>query len=326
LLLANDKLVDLSIVIVSYNTKELTRHCLECIKKFAKDISHEVLVTDNSSIDGSADMVAEEFPWVRLIRLSENRGFAGGNIPGMKNASGKYILLLNSDAFLSEGVLHNTISHMDKHHEIGILGCSLINSDGTLQPSARMLPSPLNKILQITGLAAHFPKSRFFGRADFTWWDHSVPRSVGWVVGAFFLIRRKTMEELGFLDDRYFLYFEEVDYCLSAKRAGWKVVFYPHAHVVHLTGQSAAKSGQDITEHGKQIKAIRIASEFRYYRKLYGWFFVLLSASIEYLWCLCIITRNFFKTSDGSITKKREAINTMQLIIATLKKNNWGKI
>lgn len=324
--LANDKSVDLSIVIVSYNTKELTRHCLECVKKFAEDISYEVLVIDNASIDGSADMVAEEFSWVTLIRLSANRGFAGGNIPGMKNASGKYILLLNSDAFLSEGILHKTISFMDRHHKIGILGCRLINSDGTFQPSARMLPSPLNKILQITGLAAHFPKSRFLGRADLTWWDHSVPRSVGWVVGAFFLIRRKTMEELGFLDDRYFLYFEEVDYCLTAKRAGWEVVFYPHAHVVHLAGQSAAKSGQDITEHGKQIKAVRIASEFRYYRKLYGWFYVLLSASIEYLWCACIITRNLCKRSARARIKRREAIDTMQTIVATLTNDNWGKI
>jgi GT2 family glycosyltransferase len=324
--LAHDKLIDLSIVIVSYNTKDLTRQCLECVNRYATGISYEVLVIDNASTDGSADMVAEEFPRVRLIRLYENRGFAGGNIPGMKNASGKYILLLNSDAFLSEGVLRKTVSFMDRHQKIGILGCKLTNQDGTLQPSARMLPSPLNKILQMTGLAAHFPTSRFLGRADLTWWDHSVPRSVGWVVGAFFLIRQETMEKVGVLDDRYFLYFEEVDYCLSAKRAGWEVVFYPYASVVHLCGQSAVKTGQNITEDGKQLKPIRIASEFRYYRKLYGWFYVFLSASIEYLWSVCIITKNLYQTSDKALNKRREAINTMRLIVATLINDKWGKI
>jgi GT2 family glycosyltransferase len=324
--LSFDKSIDLSIVIVSYNTKDLTCECLKCVKRYAGDISHEVIVIDNASTDGSPEIVAEQFSWVKLIRLSVNRGFAGGNIPGMKSSLGRYILLLNSDAFLSEGTLRKTISFMDQHQKIGILGCKLTNPDGSMQPSARMLPNPLNKILQITGLAAHFPKSRFFGRADFTWWDHSVPRSVGWVVGAFFLIRRKTMEELGFLDDRYFLYFEEVDYCLNAKRAGWEVVFYPHAHVVHLAGQSAAKSGQEITEHGKQIKAVRISSEFRYYRKLYGWFYVMLSASIEYTWSLCIIMKNSFNSSDKALNKKREAIETMNLIAATLMNDKWGKI
>jgi GT2 family glycosyltransferase len=320
-----DKLIDLSIVIVSYNTRDLTCECLKSVKRHAGDISYEVLVVDNASTDGSPDMVAEEFPWVKLTRLSANSGFAGGNIPGMKAALGRYILLLNSDAFLSEGALQKTISFMDRHQKIGILGCRLTNPDGSLQPSARMLPSPLNKILQMTGLAAHFPKSRFFGRVDLTWWDHSVPHNVGWVVGAFFLIRRETMEEIGVLDNRYFLYFEEVDYCLTAKRAGWEVVFYPYAYVVHLCGQSAVKTGQDITDTGKQIKSIRIASEFRYYRKLYGWFYVLLSASIEYFWSLCIITKNLFNKSDKALNKKREAIDTMRLIVTTLINDKWGQ-
>jgi GT2 family glycosyltransferase len=318
--------IDLSIIVVSYNTKDILRHCLECIKIHARNISHEVLVVDNASTDGSSNMVEEEFDWVNLIRMPENKGFAGGNIPGMKKAAGRYILLLNSDAFLNEGVLSDTISFMDDHKKAGILGCRLIDQDGTPQPSARMLPSPLNKFLQITGLAAHFPRSRFFGRADFTWWDHSTPRSVGWVVGAFFLIRRETLEELGFLDDRYFLYFEEVDYCLSARRAGWDVIFFPHAQVVHLTAQSAAGSSEEITEKGRQIKAIRISSEFKYYRKLYGCFHVFLSASIEYLWCLCILIKNLFIPSEKALQKRHEAADTMRLIFATLINDNCGKV
>ena len=317
--------LDLSIVIVSFNTRELTRRCLKSIEEYASGISHEVFLVDNASSDGSANMVAEAFPWVHLIRMTENRGFAGGNIPGMRRASGRYVLLLNSDAFLAEGVLNNTISYMDQHQRIGVLGCKLTNPDGSLQPSARMLPSPLNKILHITGLASRFPKSRFFGRVDFSWWDHSAPRSVGWVVGAFFLIRRETIADIGVLDERYFLYFEEIDYCLSARRAGWDVVFYPYAQTVHLGGQSAVKTGGRVSSKGKQMISIRLTSEFRYYRKCYGWFYVLTSALMEFLWTGVVFIKNYFGTSVHARYKREEATVMMALIVRTLRYDRWGK-
>jgi len=317
--------LDLSIVIVSFNTRELTRRSLKSIEEYASGISHEVFLVDNASSDGSANMVAEAFPWVHLIRMKENRGFAGGNIPGMERAKGRYVVLLNSDAFLADGVLAKTISHMEKNPEIGVLGCKLTNPDGSLQPSARMLPGPLNKVLHITGLAARFPGSKFFGRVDFSWCDHSEPQSVGWVVGAFFMIRRKTMEEIGFLDDRYFLYFEEIDYCLTARRAGWDVVFYPHAQVVHLGGQSALKTRQKVSAKGRQMISIRLTSEFRYYRKCYGLFHVMVSASIELLWEVVVFTKNSFGTSADAAGKKEEARALMGLIVKTLLEDRWGK-
>jgi len=321
----SEKQIDLSIVIVSFNTRELTRQCLEKVEKHAAAIPHEVFVIDNASADGSADMVASEFPGVHLIRMAENKGFAGGNIPGMKRARGRYVLLLNSDAFLAAGVLENTLSYLDRNPKIGILGCKLTNPDGSMQPSARMLPSPLNKILHITGLAARFPKSKFLGRVDYTWWDHSEPRIVGWVVGAFFMIRRETMQDIGFLDDRYFLYFEEIDYCLTARRAGWDVVFYPYAKVVHLGGQSAAKTPAKISSKGKQMISIRIASEFKYYRKMSGRFGVLMSASIEFFWNMLVYLRNLIRRSSDAKFKRNEAWVMMGLIIATLWKDRWGQ-
>ena len=317
--------IDLSIIIVSFNTKDITRKCLEHVGQYASEVSHEVFVVDNSSTDGSPDMIEREFPWVKLIRLHENRGFAGGNIPAMKKATGKYILLLNSDAFLTEGVLKDTINHMEQHPCIGILGCKLTNPDGSLQASARMLPSPLNKILHVTGLAAQFPKSRFFGRVDFSWWDHSEPRSVGWVVGAYFLIRASCMAEIGFLDDRYFLYFEEIDYCLTARRRGWDVVFYPHAQVVHLGGQSTAKVPGKISSKGKQMITTRLISEFRYYRKLYGPFHVFLSALIEFFWNGMILAKNSVKPNLNSRFKRDDARLMITLITNTLHSDRWGK-
>lgn len=319
------KAIDISIVIVSYNTRDLTRQCLEKVEKYTEDLSCEVFVVDNASTDGSAAMVAAKFPWVKLIELPENKGFAGGNNPAMGKASGRYVLLLNSDAFLDEGVLANTIDYMDRHPNIGILGCRLTNADGSMQPSARMLPSPLNKLLHITGLAARFPRSRFWGRVDFSWWDHRRPRSVGWVVGAYFLIRKEVMDAIGFLDERYFLYFEEIDYCLSARRAGWDVVFYPYAAVVHLGGQSAAKTSAAISSKGRQMIGIRLTSEFRYYRKCYGLVFVLIAALIESIWNLVIWGRNHLRSGTAALEKRTAARRMIQLILQTLRNDHWGR-
>ena len=320
----DDGIIDVSIVIVSFNTRDVTRQCLEHVQKHAAGVRQEVFVVDNASTDGSADMVAAEFPGAHLIRSDENRGFAGGNNPAMKIARGRYILLLNSDAFLAESALKKTIRYLDDHPNIGVLGCKLTNPDGTMQPSARMLPGPWNKILHITGLAARFPGSKFFGRVDYTWWDHSEPRTVGWVVGAYFLIRRETMENIGLLDERYFLYFEEIDYCLTARRAGWEVVFYPHAKIVHIGGQSTVKVPGKISAKGRQMISIRLTSEFRYYRKMYGWLRLLSIVIIESGWNATVFVKNFLSRSSEAAYKMDEARMMIQLIRRTIREDRWG--
>lgn len=321
---ADNEIIDVSIVIVSFNTRDVTRECLAHVRKHAAAVRHEVLVVDNASVDGSADMVAAEFPEAHLIRSDENRGFAGGNNPAMKIARGRYILLLNSDAFLSAGALEKTLQYLDDHPNIGVLGCKLTDPDGTMQASARMLPGPLNKILHITGLAARFPGSKFFGRVDYTWWDHSEPRTVGWVVGAFFLIRRETMANIGVLDERYFLYFEEIDYCLTARRARWEVVFYPHAEIVHIGGQSTVKVPGKISAKGRQMVSIRLTSEFRYYRKMYGWLRLLSIVVIEWGWNAAVFVKNFLSRSSKADYKMDEARIMIQLIRRTLREDRWG--
>ena len=305
---------DISIVIVSFNTQDLTRRCLHAVQAHTRDVHCEVLVVDNASTDGSADMIAREFPEATLIRQPVNTGFAGGNNPGMAQAKGRYILLLNSDAFLAPGVLSSCLQCMDKTPRVGILGCRLTNPDGSLQPSARSLPGPINKALHISGLAARFPASRIFGKIDYTWWDHRTPRCVGWVVGAFFMIRRETMDEIGFLDDGYFLYFEEIDYCLSARRASWDVLFFPGASVVHLGGQSTLKTPGRISSQGRQSLAIRIASEFRYYLKCHGPLRLFAAISVEYLWNGIVRLRHTLVPRKDSRDKKSDAAAVMQQI------------
>lgn len=315
---------DVSIVIVSYNTAALTRQCLETVEACAGGLRCEVIVVDNASCDGSADMVAAEFPRVRLIRLAKNRGFAGGNNPGIRAAAGRYVLLLNSDAFLSPGALQSAVSCMEAHPGAGVLGCRLTNPDGSLQPSARMLPGPLNKILHISGLASRFPKSRFFGRVDFSWWDHGCLRSVGWVVGAFFMIRRSVIEQIGGLDERYFLYFEEIDFCRTARRAGWDVVFFPGASVVHLGGQSSAGATERRTASGSQLTGIRITSELRYYRKWFGPAGALLIAGIEILWNAVVWCRNALRRSDLGAFRRQEAAAMIALLATALVRQKLG--
>lgn len=319
MLIDNSKSIpDVSIIIVSFNTRELTADCINCVKENSTGIDFEIIAVDNGSKDGSADMIETDFPWVRLIRLTENRGFAGGNIPGMKIAKGRYILLLNSDAFISKNTLVKTISYMDQHPDTGILGCKLTDTDNRMQPSARMLPGPLNKFLTITGLSDRYSKSRFFGRVDYTWWDHSYPLRVGWVVGAYFLIRRETMDSIGYLDDRYFLYFEEVDYCLAARRSGWDVVYYPHTEVIHLGGKSAEKSDSTFSENGKQILKIRLESEWKYYLKFYGWYYAITVLGIEFIWNAMVYLKNLHSGSLKSHNKRENAKQIMKNILTTL--------
>ena len=315
---------DVTIVIVSFNTASLTRQCLEKVQAYKGGLRCEIIVVDNASHDGSADMVASEFPQVRLIRLSVNRGFAGGNNPGIRAAAGKYILLLNSDAFIEPGVIENAITYMEAHPGIGVLGCKLTNPDGSLQPSARMMPGPLNKFLHISGLSSRFPRSRFFGRVDLSWWDHATPHSVGWVVGAFFMIRRVVVEQIGGLDERYFLYFEEIDFCRTARRAGWDVVFYPGARVVHLGGQSSAGTSERRSASGSQLTGIRITSELRYFRKWSGPAGALLIAGIEIMWNIVVWCRNVFRRCELGAFRRKETGAMILLITSTLLRQKLG--
>lgn len=315
---------DLSIVVVSYNTRELTRACLENLCKCGKGLDMEVILVDNHSLDGSVDMVQRKFPWVIVISLKINAGFAGGSNVGICRARGRYILLLNSDAFVRADTLKTSLNFMERHSKVGVLGCQLTDSEGGWQPSARMLPSLLNKLFHVTGLAGRFPKSRLFGRQDFTWWNHSGPKNVGWVVGAYFMIRKETLNQIGGLDDRYFLYFEEIDFCRTASKAGWDVVMHPKIRVIHLGGQSSAHTGKRISAKGKQLETLRLTSEYRYYRKFHGWAGVLATASVEFFWNLAIYLKHLFMTSPHSLQRRKEALGIMRNISAVLVQDKLG--
>ena len=269
--------IDISILLVSYNTADLLAACLECLYKSTATFRREVIVVDNASRDHSADFIKTHHLGCRLIENAENLGFGRANNQALRWVTGRYLLLLNTDAFVESDTIEKTVAYMDAHPRCGVLGVKLVGRDGVVQPSARYFPTPWNLFLARTGLNRIFPHVRM---VDDMTWDHASVRQCDWVPGCYYLVRKEVIDQVGLFDARYFLYYEEVDHCLAAKRAGWEVVFYPHTSVIHIGGESA-KSESEITQSGRQIEALQLESELLYFRKNHGistaWMDVLLT-------------------------------------------------
>ena len=230
---------DVSVIMVNWNTRKLLCECIESVYEHAGDVSCEIIVIDNASSDGSSAMVRDRFPEVRLIENPENCGFARANNQGMQQASGRYVLLLNSDARPLGGALEHVVEFADRNQDAAVVGCRVLNSDMTLQPTCFMFPSLLNMILSSSYLYKLFANNRFCGRERMTWWQRDDVRAVDVVTGCFMLVRRSAIESVGMLDDRFFMYAEETDWCYRFKQAGWRVLFTPEAQIVHHGGQSS---------------------------------------------------------------------------------------
>jgi GT2 family glycosyltransferase len=309
---------EVSVVIVSFNTRNVLRRCLRTLLDEISSIAAEVLVIDNGSKDGSAEMVADEFPDVRLTRADRNIGFAAANNILFAEARGRYIVLLNSDAFLQPGSLQRAIAHMEDDPKVGLGGARLIGEAGEWQPSARMFPSVLNDFLSLSGLAQRFRASRFAGRADRTWADPLQEAEVDWVPGAFSIIRTDALKKIGWLDDTFFLYYEEVDLCRRLKKAGYSVRYWPDIVVIHLGGESSKSvKGTVLSSAGTQLTLWRLRSGYLYYRKHHGsaaW----RAMSMELNWHRLRILRNRF----GGSSHRRDRVSESRMI-ASLVKRAW---
>ena len=269
-----------SIVVVSFNTRDLLRKCLQSIlgecEQLPAGLTAEILVVDNASSDGSADMVESEFSAssspVRLIRSETNLGFGVANNLALEAAEGKYLVLLNSDAFFHSGALRLAIEHLDANPAVGIGGARLVGSDGAAQPSARSFPSIWHDALVLTSLSARFPRSRIFGAPDRTWADPNQPAEVDWLPGAFLIARREALARVGLFDPDFFLYYEEVDLCRRVKTAGFPILYWPDIVVTHLGGESSRQlDSHKLSGHASEVVLWRMRSTFLYYRKHHGW-------------------------------------------------------
>ena len=298
---------DISVVIISFNTRDLLRDCLGAV--YAQNgVTMEVIVVDNASRDGSADMVSREFPAVRLVRSPVNRGFGGANNDAFALAQGRYVVLLNSDAFPAPGAFETAVRTMDLDRSIGLAGARLVGRDGALQPSARLFPSPLNDALCLTGLAARFPKSRFFGRADRTWADPGAGADIDWVPGAFAIVRRHALEQVGYFDERFFLYYEEVDLCRRLKTAGWRIAYRPELTVIHIGGESSRQVEQlQMSSSGSQLTLWRMRSALLYYRKHHG-AGARIALGLESAWHRLRLWRNRLRSTAGGARAEESSL------------------
>lgn len=289
-------MTDLSIIIVSWNVRDLLRNCLLSIRnspgfQIARAANPaaapqaavypqskttpspavlnkppwnmEVIVVDNASTDGSPALVRQEFPWVQLLSNQSNLGFPAANNQGINCSSGRYLLLLNPDTEVVGDALSAMLSYMESHPDVGVLGPQLRYSDGSLQSSRRRFPTLATAFVESTILQGFFAHSRLLQRYYMLDTPDDAVQDVDWVVGAAMLVRRQVVDQVGGLDEGFFMYSEELDWCRRIKGAGWRVVYFPKACIVHHEGKSS--------EQALAIRHISFhSSKVRYFRKHHG--------------------------------------------------------
>jgi len=316
---------DVSVVIISFNTRELLRECLATVQPEGGR-SVEIIVVDNASKDGSAEMVAADFPHVQLLQTTTNLGFGGANNLAFARATGRYVMLLNSDAFLAPGILSRSVELMEANRHVGLGGALLVGREGHWQASARLFPSLLNDLLSLTGLAARFPHSRFLGRMDRTWADINTPAETDWVPGAFSIIRREVLEAVGYFDERFFLYYEEVDLCRRIKAAHHAIAYWPELKVIHIGGESSKTIKRlKLSSNGAQLTFWRMRSALLYYRKHHeqqAWFAMV----GETLWHRVRAFRNRWRNSEDASAKVQESLAVIELYQRAWRDTEGGRL
>lgn len=245
----------LSIVIVNYNVRNLLKKCLESVFKYEKDIEFEVIVADNNSKDHSQKMLKRDFPQVKLIENKRNLGFSKGCNQGIKESQGRYILLLNPDTELTPGGFKKMIDFMDTRPEVGICGPKMTDQEGNLHLSCRSFPSYLTAISSSQSILNRiFPENFLSQKYLLRNLDHSQIQEVDWVSGSCLLAKREMLEKIGLLDERFYLYVEDVDLCYRAKKSGFSVFYFPAVVVIHHIGKSTEKKKINmLVEHHRSM-------------------------------------------------------------------------
>lgn len=319
--------IDLSVVIVSFNTRGLLAECISSAMRECHGLTAEIIVVDNGSSDGSAAMVEAEFPDALLVRSNENLGFGRANNLGFQAAGGRYVVLLNSDAFMAPGTLSRALAYMDSTPRCGMLGARLVGRDGVDQPSARQFPSLFNDMLHLTGLSARFPHSPVLGAPDRTWADPTEPVETDWVPGAFAVIRRQALKEVGYFDERFFLYYEEVDLCRRLKDKGWTVAYRPELVVTHFGGESSKTVKRlTLSGAGSQLTLWRMRSALLYYRKHHGIAGALGARLLEGSWHGLRALKNALRRSPEARVKRDESKAILALLGCAWQETRGGRV
>ncbi len=265
---------DLSIIIVSYNTRELLRECLQSLQ--CEGIRCERIVVDNASADGSAEMVQREFPTVRLIANAENRGFGAACNQGLQAAQGRYLLILNADVRATPGALERLVAFMEAHPEASACGGQLRYPDGRIQPSCARELTLWAVFCEQTGLAKLFPRTRLFGGYWRTDWDFNATIEVEQVMGACMLLRRQPDGSPPLFDEGYFLYCEDTDLCYRLRRNGGRIFYVHDAVFIHHLGASGEPNRARMVLYYNRGKE-------RFFRTHHGWWAGLMCALLDRL-------------------------------------------
>ncbi len=287
-------MISISVIIVSYNVKSFLERAVISIRKALEGFSFEIFVVDNSSGDGSAAMVKERFPEVYLIKNRENVGFARANNQALLRVKGKYICLINPDTLVQEDTFRICLNYLEAHSSVGALGCKIINPDGTLQLSCRRnIPTPWSAFTKIVFLSALFPRSKHFGQYNLTYLNPDQTTEVGALSGSFMMVRKQAVEQVGLLDERFFLYGEDLDWCYRMQQKGWKIVYLPETQIIHYKGQSTHEASFDTRRIFYEAMRLFVKKHFRKERSFLPQWFILFGIWIRA--SLSFISRQFSK-------------------------------
>jgi N-acetylglucosaminyl-diphospho-decaprenol L-rhamnosyltransferase len=251
--------MDVSIIIVNYNTRRLLDQCLQSIMRHTGAISYEVIVVDNASIDDSKDVVRTQYPGVTLVESRENLGFSRGNNLGCTSAVGKYLLFLNTDTLLIENSVAVMTKYLDDHPDVGAIGPKLVFEDRSFQLSAGRLPTIATEAFD----KVRYALLRKWRRTLSPIFNaiHSTTASVGWITGACMMVRADAFRQVGGFDENLFMYFEDKDLCIRLKLVEWKIIYHPETSVIHLLAGSSTADGPGMSD------GMYRTSQLHYYRK-----------------------------------------------------------
>jgi GT2 family glycosyltransferase len=236
-------MTELSIIITNFNSKQYLYNCIASITSdIGGTFEYEVIVVDDASNDGSQEMVREKFPAVMLISNDKNIGYIASNNKGIKMSKGHLILCLNNDTVIKKGAIKGLMNLIKAHPDAGAVGPKLINSDGTIQYQCRRsFPSPLNSFLYFSGVSRLFPKSRVFGAYLMTYLDDDLTVKVDALCGAAMMLKRDVIDSVGVMDEGYFMYGDDIDWCYRIKNAGWNIYYYPASEIIHYGGRGGSR-------------------------------------------------------------------------------------
>jgi GT2 family glycosyltransferase len=275
--------MDLSIIIVSYNTKDFLKACVESIYKTTQNIKFEIIIVDNASTDGTIEILKKlQTPNFKLIENRENMGFSKANNVGVKQASGRYILFLNPDIVVYEKTLEGVVRFMDEHEGAGAATCKVMMPNGRIDDAShRGFPTPWNSFNHFSGLSKLFGKTKLFGGYNLGYLNINKIHEIEALAGAFMMVRRKAGEQVGWWDEDYFFYGEDLDFCYMLKQNGWKIYYVPEYSVLHYKGVSGGikKASQEITTASEETKTRATKARFnamrifykKHYEKPYPW-------------------------------------------------------